>query len=733
MIIAKSILFVNTRTNFMKKFFLTMSFLALSGLMNKAAAEVVPLSGLPDYEAQQAKNNSEPKNPLELPPGMPNPNDENAVREFFKKRFEEAAHTEMTDDIDWSKPSSTSVVPPPEFYERQKEEKKSTFEKIYEEALAAIHQKDAPQTSEGDETADVAQQAEQEAAKTATRFFIKAPQEEALQPQEEKIPTVSATLPSGRRILAPAMEHIPYFLSYIDIQSNGYIKVEDTITIVANGQKFAYGLNRVFPKRTYYQGKRGHRIEIILNSVTINGTKVPYITEESGRDILLKPKYNQPLEPGVYTYKFDYIINHKLQSADNLTFMDWNMTGRAMNAFITSANAIVSLPQGFSFRDAEAIISRGKNVSNQRTNVFNLAKNVLAFSNKTPLFNGEEMNIITVMDKNVFIKNYDKNFSTFLNDWGNIVYAGLGFVTILISFILSLLSLKKEQRKKYTPSYSGALMRSISIGKFDRLAYVAELLDLYRKNAIDLIYENNRYFLVAKNIKNSKLSKIEKKALGFLFSRKNTQIEINVTNNLKFKKTKRIIEKSIKKQIKKYRLMQNIGYIIFSIIMLLLTEFFIAGISINLAQSLTVMISSSLLFAFYIWILRHKFKYRLIGLLFKSFSIAAIILIALFCSIYTGIVTALLIAAMIATIFAFSRIFSEHNNFINDAKNAVGSFREYLISRADAINLSRDFINQQSNIFALGIQEYFPPNVANKNYYRLDIAENIKQALIGVI
>ena len=141
-------------------------------------------------------------------------------------------------------------------------------------------------------------------------------------------------------------------------------------------------------------------------------------------------------------------------------------------------------------------------------------------------------------------------------------------------------------------------MRSILIGKFDRLAYVAELLDLYRKNAIDLISENNRYFLVAKNIKNSKLTKVEKKALGILFSRKNTQIEINVTNNLKFKKTQRIIEKSIKKQIKKYRLMQNIGYIVFSIIMLLLTEFFIAGISINLAQSLTVMISSSLLYAF---------------------------------------------------------------------------------------------------------------------------------------
>ena len=99
----------------MKKIFLTCSFLTLCGLIYSAHAEVIPLAGLPEYEAQQAKNASSPKNPLELPQGMPDPNDEEAVRNFFKKRFEEAARTEISDDIDWSKPSSSGVVPPPEY------------------------------------------------------------------------------------------------------------------------------------------------------------------------------------------------------------------------------------------------------------------------------------------------------------------------------------------------------------------------------------------------------------------------------------------------------------------------------------------------------------------------------------------------------------------------------------------------------------------------------------------
>ena len=714
----------------MNRFFSIAYILALISFGKAACASVIPLAGLPEFEAQQAKSQKQLKDPLALPPGMPDPNDEEAIRDFFKKRFEETVKMKMDNETQWDKPSSTSVVPPPEFYDNQKEKNKSTFEKIYEETLKALHQNDK---NEAPQNQPDAESQEKKAADSATRFFVKAPQKARQLPQEERIPTVSVTLPNGRKILAPALEHIPYFLSYIDIQSNGYIKVEDTITIVANGKKFANGLERVFPKYTYYQGKRGHRIELILNEVTVNNTKVPYTAEENGNNILLKPKYNQQLEHGVYTYKFNYIINNKLQTTGNKVFMDWSLTGRPLNAFVTSANAIVSLPDGHSFVDVLPLVGRNDNVTDKRTNVFSLAKNVLAFSNVTPLLNGEKMDIITVMNRNVFIKNYDKNITSFLTDWGNVLYAGIGFAAILISFVLSLLGLKNESKNKYKPSYSGALARSIGIGKFDRIAYVAQLLDLFRKNALDMICDGGRCFLVIKNIKNNKLTKIERKALKQLFHKKTTQLEICVSNSLKLKKVKHIFEKGIKKQIKKYRLLQNISYVLFSVAMLLLTEIFIANISINMAQSLIIMLSCSLLFAFYIWILCHRFKYLIIGLLFKLFALAALIFIWVFCSIYIGGITSFLLIAMITTIFKFSLIFSQHNNFVNEAKDSIGSFKEYLISSADAINLSRDFVNQQANIFAFGISEYYPQNVSNKNYYRLDVAENIKQSLIGII
>lgn len=710
----------------MKKIFLAIYFIALNLWTTPSTADVIPLVGM-DLKQHQLKASEQIPQQV---PGMPDPNDQEAVRSFFKKRLEEVPYSKIADGEDWSSPGTVNIIHTPEYYEKLKESNKSTFQKIYDEALEAMHKKNESENSAADNP-----QEENEAASTATRFFTIAPNP-AQQPQiaaQNRIPTVSVTLPSGKKILAPAREHIPYFLSYIDIQSNGYIKVEDTITIVANGKKFAYGLNRIFPKYTYYQSKRNHRIELLLQNVTVNGVKVPYIAEDIGNNIMLKPKYNQKLEPGVYTYKFNYLINNKLQQEDGLIFLDWNMTGRPLNAFITSANAIITIPEGHAFTDRQAFVGRENNYTNRRTNIFNLAKNVLAFSNTTPLLNGESMTLVTVMNPIMFLNNYDRNYNSILIDWGSIIYASLGLITILGSFLLSLLSLKKERRThKYNPSYSGSLMRSILIGKYDRIAFIAQLLELYRKNALDITEENGRIFLHRQNT-GSKLSKNEKKALQRIFPKGTSQTEINNANNLKFKKAKTLFEKNIRKQIKKYRLMHNIGYVLFSIAMLIITEFFIAFLSTNFAQSLTIMFSADLLFAFYIWILHHSFKHKLIALPVKLFSLLIIAAVWLFSSIYIGMITSILIIAMIGIIFEFSHIFGEHNNFINEAKTTINIFKEYLVSTAESINLSRDFANQQSNIFALGISENYPQNISNKNYYKLDIAENMKQSFIGIL
>ena len=153
----------------------------------------------------------------------------------------------------------------------------------------------------------------------------------------------------------------------------------------------------------------------------------------------------------------------------------------------------------------------------------------------------------------------------------------------------------------------------------------------------------------------------------------------------------------------------------------------------NFAQSFIILLLTTTFACFYVWILRHKFKRFLISLILKVFSIVALIFIWLFSSIYIGNITAILLIGAIFIIFEFSKIFDQQNSFVNDAKNTISNYKEYLISNSDAINLSRDFINQQANIYALNIMEYFPQNVSNRAYYKLVEADELKRALIEII
>ncbi len=727
----------------MKKFFLAIISLCFVTLLSTPApADIYPL-GSPDTRSQP-RPQSQSGWQRSSEDWLPDPNNEQEVRAYFKKRFEEVSQSVMDKDTDLNNSIGVNIVHSAEYLKEQEEQnKKGLFQTFYEKALASLGGK-IPDSEETAYKQD--EQTMRAVAQAAQKFYSFAEAEPEKQPQ---IPTVGVTLPSGRRILAPAREHIAYFLSYIDIQANGYLTVEDTITLVANNEKFAYGLSRMFPK---YAAKY-QKIDFMLDSVTVNGTEVPYMAEEIGDNIVIKPKYNQRLEAGVYTYVFNYKINNKLTTSEQKQFLDWSLTGRPMDILITSANAIISTPGGYNsdlfnngteqktdnaskygFEDVVALVGRAESMTQRRTRRFDLSSNVVAFSNVTPMLNGEIMHVLAVMDSSIFIKGFNRNFSHFLTNWGNILYALIGLAAILISFVLSLLNLKKDRKnRKYTPSYNGSLMRSIMINKYDRVAFVAQILDLFRKNAIDIQQSDNRVYITKKNLSSTKLTSPERRAIKVLFKKQGNAVEVNNANNVRFKKAKKILEKIILRQIKKYNIFHNISYVLFSTAMLLVTEIFIAFISINFAQTLIILLSTTLMYAFYIWILRHNFKHWYIAIPTKVLTLVAMVLIWGFSSIYIGGICSFLIMMMIVVIFAFTGIFAKQNSFAEEAQEAIRQYKEYLTSNAETINLSRNFVNQQSNIFALDIGEYFPQNVSNKGYHRLDVATELKQRLIDIL
>lgn len=691
----------------MKKIFLAIYFMSFF-LAQLAYARVIEMNDIDKQSGMRGK-------PIDmtLPEGMPDPNNMEEVIAFFRHRFQTAGVNKIDPSDDLSQTSSINIQHSAEYIQQMQEENKSVFEKIYDNAMNRISN-----TSSTDQPP------------SETIFYELSPdavQNPVNELQTPDIPVVNVTLPTGNKIIAPAREHIPYMLSSYNILPSGLIQVQEDITVIANGQKLKNGLVKLIKKSTISRANVKKKLDIQLLSVTVNGQEIPYILEEIGDYIYIKPKKEYILQPGVYTYSIKYLLDRKLWYYDDFSEFYVDVTGSFLNMVITSANAIVSVPDGKNFISQNVIVGRNGNFTDKRAIVASLDTNALGFASVTPLLPGEGMHILVALDKDVFlVPDINRKLSWFITDYGDILFALAGFAAILISYMLSWNYIK---RRKNLPSKASSMspsaMRSLLLGGFDRRAFIAGLLELVRKNFIDIQQQDNSLLIVKKTDNLSTLSRSDKNVIKSLFPNKDTVLAVSPMQALKFNRAQRAMEKGTKLFMKLLSLKMNIGYLIFSIGMLLLSEIAISLLAVNPAQTAFILFSGTLTIAFYIWILRRHFKNKILGLLIKAVSGIFILLAILFISIYIKLIAALAIAGMIYCIFEFDEIFSKRSGLIKSKQKETDELRKYLINNADTIGRSLIFYNKQAYIFALELQKYYPQNEYNQSVYKLDYAEKM--------
>lgn len=150
-------------------------------------------------------------------------------------------------------------------------------------------------------------------------------------------PVVNVELPNGTQTLVPAKEHIPYLFSKIEILPTGLIGINETITVIANGDKLKNGLSRAIPKYSTSRAGIRNKVDLTLLSVTVNGQEVPYKAEEAGDKIILTPKEEYTLAPGIYTYNFAYLLDRQLWYYDTFNEFYWDVTGSSWNLVVANA------------------------------------------------------------------------------------------------------------------------------------------------------------------------------------------------------------------------------------------------------------------------------------------------------------------------------------------------------------------------------------------------------------
>ena len=706
----------------MKKLFFAICFIA--AFADWAQAGVTQMRdeiALHQHEADQNMKIQSPETPANIPANY------ETFRDFIRERSKIVAQTPLS----LIQNASTMNSQDDAAFIAQQKQNKSTFEQIYESAMERLNllENNKPEDIINSPALlpEAVEQKKQEQQKSQQL------QQQKTNPTSRGIDVVNVTLPTGHNILAPAKEHIPYLSSKIEIMPNGIIHIKETVTLVANGIKLKYGLSKALPK--YSISRTGVKNATIpyLNNVKINGTDVPYQLKDAGDRYLITPKDRLPLQPGVYTYEFDYMLNRKLWYYDDRNEFYWDVTGSFWNLAISQAIATVRLPV-----DVNPL---GQNMftgyaPNYLTDVYSTITkdrqtNALGFTATKPLYAGEGMHILISIPKKGFLEpDFNKKFAWFIEDYGDVIFSLFGLLAIVIAYIISWRYINSDNNPIKTDlQKTPAMLRMLAKGTFDKVSFGSFLLDLFRRNILDIKEEDNALVIIKKTDNLSRLNKNEQKALRQIIGPKEFSVSITRANALKLKRAYKFVEKDTVKRIKMLSLKLNSGYILFSCAMLALSEFAIASLNVNTLSTLGFLFSATLTAAFYIWVLRAKFKRKWMGMTAKVFAVLMIILSAMMMSLHIHTVSTLFILAMIWSIFTYTDLFAKRNGLIkNNIKDAI-NFGKNLTDNAQAIILGGEFKIQQANIYALDAAAAYPRSWDIAKDYRLDVMPLVKSLL----
>lgn len=701
----------------MKRFFLAVCFslLSLSIAASRAEAKATAVSN-----AMEAQNKSRSlPTALEAPYNEYENMDAEELNEFLKERLKNAVITSLDDDSGaLNGAAAVSMQQSAEYFQEQAEQNKSTFEKIYENALRRI-----------DEQSGLHNKINFTPGETERQRLEQKRQWQ--QPKPDFAVMDILLPPDNNKAVVPALEHIPYWHSRIEILPSGIVNIDETIMVIANGEKLKHGLSRALPRFVVSRDGEKRQSDFTLNSVTINDRPVEYTLTASPDLVLITPKYEFNLEPGVYTFKFNYVVDRQIFSYNDYDELYWNVTGSSANLVIARAGATIILPPGSQALNQTAFTGYAASLSSENVLMRQEAPNITGFIVTEPLFLGEGLYMIADLPKDMFSEvDLTSHFLWFITDYGDIIFTSLALCLILLGYYISWHQMKKNPEKIGTalPKNPG-LMRYLDRGLFDRTSFGGFLLELFKKNIIDIQKNDGIISLIKKTDNLRSLNKSEQNAVNRLFINNEPVLYINDGNLLKLKRAYKIIEQQTLRQFKLLSLRLNIGYLLFSLAMLLAAEGAAAFLQINSREVFYLLAGSTLFTAFCITLFNLPFKSRWISWPVKT--VSSVLIFIAFCLMCLAVNpwAALAIFVSLLVIQFFTQRYSRRNGLLKGCIIEVENYKKHLLQHKENIVRGREFLNRQPLILALDLSDDFPPNEQIKDFYRLDIIKEIDRKL----
>lgn len=688
----------------MKKLFLAICFTTL-GLINAEAKvmEILDQANIPEIQ-QPPKSRSPVVKKMEA----------EEMANFLAERAEDTIKIDE-ESFDASKQKSIYVVPSDEAKAALKEEQKGAFQKMYEQALERANQK--PETA------------------TRPDIVTSSPQDRVQQQQDwenPNFPVVNVLLPpNNKRVLVPAKEHIPYLFTKIEILTNGMVKFDETIVVVSNNEKLKKGLTKILPKYLYSRKGEKQKIDYSLLGVAINGQSVEYKIIERGEQVLLVPALDYELSSGVYTYNLQYINSMAIWDYADFREFYWNVTGSAWNLVVARAGATVTLPPQVQPLGQEVLVGYRQNLKTDLAVVLQENASTWGYIVPTPLFIGEGFHLVVSLPENAIMPPSLLNrILQKIDNNGEILFAALGLLVILLSFIISWRYIQKDKGQiKFTLKKNATMLRYLAINKYDSTSLVAFLLELYRKNIIDIQQSEETVLIIKRTDNLQSLSKYERKALNQLFTGNDAVLNLNSSNALKIKRAYLLLGKDLNQRLRRFLLKLNIGYQAFSWAMLLVSEFFIASLFANVAHMWMIMASCTVVGGLAIYWFNWQWERKWLNWLSKTLAIILMLLTFVFLSAFISPLAVLCIALSLLTVKIYTSTYSQRNGLLRSQIKETQELKKRLLARHDDILLGKEIINQQANIVALDLINEFLIDENKSEFYKLDTAREILKKL----
>ena len=647
------------------------------------------------------------------------------MREYLKDRLFHVVTTELEKTDGLGGDGAISVQKSALQEEIEAQNKKSIFEKIYDKAMNNLINITEPRPAAKIYTDD--SNMRPQAAEEAERMQM---QQAALRQAwlNSNVEMIDVELPPfNQKTLVPAQEHIPYPFSRIELLPDGLVKITDTITVVANGEKLKDSIQRAFPKFVFDREGNRQKVDFNLLGVSINGNPVDYKLTDRNNYVFMEPSQKLELVPGVYEYQFDYTIDNQIFSYDEFDEFYWNLTGSVWNLIISRAGAAIILPPNTKTLGQTSLSGYNGYWREDMVTITQEQDNVLGFVSKSPLFIGQAMEMIVSIPKGAVSNiSWSKKFLRLINAYGDVIFSAFGLAAIFLSYMVSWNYIRKNKNMPTKGIYKdAALARYLAKGVIDKKTFGAFLLDLYRKNIIDIEENDNNILLVKKTDNLASLSKAEKKAVHLLFGSEESILNINSYAKLKMNKVAELVKNDVSKKVKLLNFKINIGYLLFSIGMLLFTEAAISYLNYDFLYNFVFLTLTTLMLVFCLWLFQQKFAPAWKNKLARVSSIILAMVTAFIMLAVVNLTTIILIAVTLLVIQEYSKLYAQRDGLLAAYVTKVQNYAHLLKNKVEAISLGKDFVKNQPIIFALDCEDEYSESEHNKNVYKLNVISKL--------